>query len=203
MLHIIFSLPHQIDNEIELINQLLQDDDIDYFHLRKPDFDAHQLKAFVQQIDESLHYKIVIHSHYHLITEFDLAGINLNKKALNQLEFSDEVNQCHIQPLVVKNRKVEVNRVQPYVVSYSAHSIDEINNLPFETTYVFLSPVFDSISKSNYLSAFNLDDLKDKLPTINTKVIALGGVKKEHFKQLKLIGFDGYARLGDYWKKTL
>jgi len=199
MLNIVFSLPDQTNKEIEHIHELLLDDNIDYLHLRKPSFDANQLKNFINKIDEDLHYKIVIHSHYHLINEFDLAGINLNKKSLNQLEFSDEVNKCFIQPLVVKNRQIEVNRFQPYIVSYSAHSIDEISNLPFDTSYVFLSPIFDSISKLNYISSFDLDDLKEKLKILKTKVIALGGVKTAHFSQLKSLGFRGYARLGSYW----
>lgn len=199
MINIVFSLPHQIDNEIEQINALLLDDEIDYFHLRKPHFDAYQLKSFIKQIDANLHYKIVIHSHHHLINDFDLAGINLNKKDLNQLELADEVNQCFIQPLVVKNRKIEVNRTTPYVVSYSAHSVDEINQLPFDTSYVFLSPIFNSISKPNYPSNFNLAELTNQLKTISTKVIALGGVEPQHYDNIKQMGFSGYARLGNYW----
>ena len=199
MLNIIFSLPHSIKNETEKVNTFLSDDTIDFFHLRKPDYDVNQFKDFIKKIDKDLHYKIVIHSHYHLINEFDLAGINLNKKALNQLEFSDEVNQCFIQPLVVKNRQIEVNRVHPYIVSYSAHSINEIINLPFDTTYVFLSPIFDSISKPNYFSEFNLDELKANLNSLNTKVIALGGIEKKHLNLLHSYGFSGYARLGSFW----
>jgi len=199
LLNIVFSLPYSIEREIEKINALLLDDTIDYFHLRKPDFDSHQLEEFIKLLDQSLHYKIVIHSHYHLINTFDLAGINLNRKSINQIEFSEEVNQCYIQPLVVKQRQIEVNRQKPYIVSYSAHSINEIKHLPFDTDYVFLSPIFDSISKPNYPSAFNLDNLKNDLASLHTKVIALGGVKTQHFKLLKSIGFKGYARLGDAW----
>jgi thiamine-phosphate pyrophosphorylase len=199
MINIVFSLPVQINNEIEHIHKLLLDDRIDFFHLRKPNFDAKHLKDFIEKINANLHYKIVIHSHYHLINEFDLAGINLNKKSLNQLEFADEVDTCFIQPLVVKNRQIEVNRTQPYTVSYSAHSFDEIRSLPFDTSYVFLSPIFDSISKPNYNSKFDLGELKTELHTLKAKVIALGGVTNEHFHQLKSIGFSGCARLGSYW----
>jgi thiamine-phosphate pyrophosphorylase len=199
MINIVFSIPDKSNNEIENIHKLLLDDSIDYFHLRKPSFDAKHFKNLIEKIDANLHFKIVIHSHYHLINEFDLAGINLNKKALNQLEFEDEVNKCFIQPLVVKNRQIEVDRTQPYIVSYSAHSVDEIINLPFDTSYVFLSPIFDSISKPSYNSSFNLENLKTELQPLKTKVIALGGVKSEHFTQLTSLGFSGCARLGSYW----
>ena len=81
---IIFSYPISIENELERVYELLTNNEIDFFHLRKPDFDYNQMKEFLNQIDEGLHYKIIIHSHYSLISNFDLAGINLNNKVLNQ-----------------------------------------------------------------------------------------------------------------------
>jgi len=200
MNQIIFSYPTKIENELEKVHALLMDNEIDFFHLRKPDFDYHQMKEFLTQIDVDLHYKIIIHSHYSLITDFDLAGINLNKKALNQLAFADEVDKCFIQPLVVNDRQIEINRELPNMVTYSAHSFDELNNLPFDTDYVFLSPIYDSISKPNYNS--NFEDkvkLKEELKKTNIKVIALGGIDNDKIDELKELGFNGYAQLGSFW----
>ena len=45
--------------------------------------------------------------------------------------YSDEVDKCFIQPLVLNNRQIEVNRELPNMVTYSGHSFDEINNLIF------------------------------------------------------------------------
>lgn len=200
MIKILFSYPEEFNNEIEIINQILLNDDIEFFHLRKPDFDYIQFRNLIIKIDESLHPKIVIHSHFGLIKQFDLAGINLNKKDLNQLAYSDEIDKCFIQPLVLDNRQIEVNRELPNMVTYSAHSFDEINNLPFDTDYVFLSPIYDSISKLGYQSNFDLNELEKNLKTVNTKVIALGGVTLSHVEQLQSIGFNGYAQLGNFWR---
>lgn len=202
MIKILFSYPEEFNNEIEIINQILLNDDIEFFHLRKPDFDYIQFRNLIIKIDESLHPKIVIHSHFGLIKQFDLAGINLNKKDLNQLAYSDEIDKCFIQPLVLDNRQIEVNRELPNMVTYSAHSFDEINNLPFDTDYVFLSPIYDSISKLGYQSNFDLNELEKNLKTVNTKVIALGGVTLSHVEQLQSIGFNGYAQLGNFWRNN-
>lgn len=199
LLNIIFSYPTQIENELERVHELLLDNEVDYFHLRKPDFDYIQFKDYIKQIDANYHYKIVIHDHYGLIGEFDLAGINLNKKSLNQLAYADEVDKCFIQPLVLNSRQIEVNRELPNLVTYSAHSLEEINALSFDTDYVFLSPIYDSISKEGYSSNFDLSELREKLTSVNTKVIALGGVKLENEEDLKVTGFYGMARLGDFW----
>lgn len=198
MLKIILSYPEQIDNEVENLNQELLNTDIDFFHLNKPDFDYIQFKELIQLIDADLHYKIIIHSHYGLINEFDLAGINLDKKALSQLAYADEVDKCFIQPLVLNNKQIEVNRQQPNMVTYSAFSLNEITGLPFNVEYAFLSPIFDNESIKNRKPIIGLSQLKESLKTVNTKVIALGGVTLEDEGQLKETGFSGMALFGAF-----
>ena len=180
---------HSINN----INQILVSDEIDYFHLNKPEFDYLQLKKYINLIDENLHYKIVIHSHYSLINEFELAGVCLNKKALSQLAYADEVDKCFIQPLVLINREIEINREKPNLVSYSAHSISEIMDLPFNVEYTFLSLQSQIYSKEGYLSKFSLIKLKEDLEKLSTKVIALGSVTLLEVEHLQTVGFDGCA----------
>jgi len=200
MKNIIFSYPTRIENELDRVGELLLDSELDFFHLRKPDFDYNQMKEYLNEINDHLHCKIIIHSHYSLISDFDLAGINLNKKGLSQLAYADEVDKCFIQPLVLKNSDIEVNREMPNMVTYSGHSIGEINELPFNVEYAFLSPIFDSISKGNYPSNFDLKEVKEDLKKVKVKIIALGGVTLSHVEDLQEAGFDGCARLGDFWK---
>ena len=63
--------------------------------------------------------------------------------------------------------------------------------------YVTLSPIFDSISKQGYKSAFKLMELKNKIK--GKKVVALGGVTPDKFSYLKSIGFKGAALLGYFF----
>ena len=68
-----------------------------------------------------------------------------------------------------------------------------------DADYVFLSPVFDSISKSGYSSAFTDAQLRSA-PEIDGHVYALGGVRPEHFPLLAEYGFGGAALLGHVWR---
>jgi thiamine-phosphate pyrophosphorylase len=188
------SSPIAIDNEIEEVSRLLANDEIDFFHLNKPGFEFSQMNQFLLQIDSSLHHKIMIHSHYSLIEKYYLAGISINSTDLSQLAYEEEVDKCSIQPMVLINRGIEINKVKPSRLSYSAHSFNEIKELAFDTDYVFLSPIYDSISKIGYQSKFiDLGDLKKSLKSTKTKVVALGGVKTEHKLLLNEAGFFGFV----------
>lgn len=60
-----------------------------------------------------------------------------------------------------------------------------------------LSPIFDSISKNGYRSAFDLDEIKDMIT--GRHVTALGGVTPDAFPILREKGFSGAALLGYIW----
>jgi thiamine monophosphate synthase len=203
MLKIVISYPTEIPNEIDLVNELL-DSDIDYFHIRKPDFTISEMTDYIEAINEVNHHKLMINSNYTILNNYDLAGIHLNKKSLNQIALKAESHQCHIEPLLQDGKDIFVNNQLPNAVSYSAHSFDEIEHLNFRTDYVFLAPIFDSISKKGHVANFtNQQELKENLAKTDKKIIALGGIKQEHEDQLKEIGFAGSAILGDFWHESL
>jgi thiamine-phosphate pyrophosphorylase len=60
--------------------------------------------------------------------------------------------------------------------SCSCHTLAEVSQWKPEMDYVFLSPIFDSISKSGYHSAFTLEVLQQAAAhnIIDEKVVALG-----------------------------
>ena len=64
--------------------------------------------------------------------------------------------------------------------------------------YVFLSPIFDSISKAGYKSSFTEEMLKDASSKgiIDKKVVALGGVTLDMIPYLKELNFGGAAMMG-------
>ncbi|MFD1551422.1 hypothetical protein DNU06_13530 [Putridiphycobacter roseus] len=203
MLKIILSYPTPVPNEISLINQVLASD-IDYFHLRKPDYPPEDLIKLIEAIDEAYYYKIIIHNNFHLIKKYGLGGIHLNKAALSQICTIKESDKCHIEPILLLDKKLKVYNQIPDHISYSAHSFEEIENLPFETDYVFLSPIFNSISKPDYPSKFEDHNyLRSQLKNTNRTIIALGGVTEEKAETIKNLGFSGYVLLGEYWKDYL
>lgn len=66
--------------------------------------------------------------------------------------------------------------------------------------YLFLSPIFNSISKPNYPAQFPLEQLRAST-IIDDKVIALGGIALERLPLLHGIPFGGVALLGDFWNR--
>ena len=69
--------------------------------------------------------------------------------------------------------------------------------------YVFLSPIFDSISKEGYSSHFTQPVLKElqRTKVIDRKVMALGGINLDRIKLAKDLGFGGVVVLGDIWNR--
>lgn len=193
--------PEALPHETRLLENLMQDE-WDFLHVRKPDYSKDEMINFLELIPQ-FHHKIVLHSHYELMRDFEVAGINLNRKGLANLSYPDELTSaCDMRELTVKDGRIELFGIQPDLVSYSAHSFGEIQQLSFHTDYVFLSPIFDSISKVDYQSAFNdAEILTAFLKSTHHKIIALGGVDYNRIPICARLGFDGYAMLGDIWKK--
>ena len=109
---------------------------LDLLHLRKPDTEPVYSERLLTLLPESHHNQIVVHDHFYLKEEFNLRGIHLNGRNPEP-------------PVGYKGH-----------ISKSFHHIDELKAEKKNFNYVFLSPIFDSISKSNYTSAFDMEVLK-------------------------------------------
>lgn len=201
MLKILFTYPEALPHETLLLQNLMQEE-WDFLHVRKPDYSKEEMINFLELISD-FHHKVVLHSHYELIQEFDLAGININAKAMANLSYQDELTSaCDVRDLCLKDGQITVRGQRPDLVTYSAHRFGEVQQLAFNTDYVFLSPIFDSISKVDYHSAFNdYEILSAFLKDSDRKIIALGGIDNSRIEICEKLGFEGYAMLGDIWKK--
>ena len=76
--------------------------------------------------------------------------------------------------------------------------MEEVEKYKAEYDYLFLSPIFDSISKVGYLSGFSERELLSASESgiIDKQVIALGGVTFERIHYLKMLNFGGVAMIG-------
>lgn len=90
--------------------------------------------------------------------------------------------------------------VEGVMKSLSCHSIEEIESAK-GLDYLFISPVFDSISKKGYKAAV---DIKQLSPLLHKKgmpqITALGGVEKSNLHLLDEYGFENIALLGAVWR---
>ncbi len=165
--------------EEDKIITLLFEEGLDLLHLRKPDTPSALSERLLTLIPEKYHKRIVMHEHFHLIEEFNLLGIHLNSRN-------------PMPPAVYSGH-----------ISCSCHSLEEVKAKKESYNYVFMSPVFDSISKSGYTSRFTPEELRQGVreKIINKNVIALGGVNADNILMVKDYGFGGAAILGDLWDR--
>lgn len=175
---IVITLPTFINDEASRIAQLLLSGKADLVHIRKPESTAAQIEALLQQIPAELHSRLVLHDHHALAIKYQLYGVHLNGR----------------NPLPPTGWKGSVSR--------SCHSLAEVEEWKPRCNYVSLSPIYDSISKQGYRSAFTPQQLSEaqQQGIIDHQVLALGGVTFEKINEVKATGFGGAMILGDAWK---
>ena len=173
-------MPDFIENEANYINQLFEAG-LDLLHLRKPDSCIADCERLLLEINPKWYPGIVVHDHFSLCGKYHLHGIHLNR------------------------RNHQVPDGFQGSLSRSCHSFKEVTEAQKEGvfSYVFLSPIFDSISKKGYKHCFANKDLEDagNNGIIDEKVIALGGVIPQFIPQLRAWNFGGAAFLGDIWNR--
>ncbi|BEG98687.1 thiamine phosphate synthase [Bacteroides sedimenti] len=175
---IVVTTPNFFTQEDQIITALFEEG-LDILHLRKPEASALYSERLLSLIPEKYHKRIVTHDHFYLKEEFGLMGIHLNSR----------------NPNVPDNYSGHI--------SCSCHSTEEVRIKKGSYDYVFMSPVFDSITKENYPSKYTAEELRyaAKEGIIDKNVIALGGITVENILQVKDFGFGGAAILGDLWGK--
>ncbi len=178
---IIISHDVYLRGEEQALNRLFAEG-MSRLHLRKPAFSEAETRAFLDKIEPQYRCRIVLHDYYALAREMQLAGVHFNQR--NRHLFAD---------------------YQDIAVSLSAHTVEDLQNVPLCIHYTFLSPIFDSISKEGYKQAFTPEVLQqlrhDGL--LHKGTIALGGITPERIPQVADMGFGGVALLGSFWKEWI
>ncbi|MGL5937662.1 MAG: thiamine phosphate synthase [Phocaeicola sp.] len=175
---ILITTPYYFVQEDKILTALFESG-LETLHLRKPNSSPILAERLLKLIPEQFHRRIVIHENFHLHQDRFLKGVHLNRR-------------CSTLP---PNHKGHV--------STSCHSIEEILKYKSACNYLFLSPIFDSISKQNYSSSYTPEEIRaaSKRGVIDQKVIALGGIEEENLTEIKDYGFGGAAILGALWNK--
>lgn len=175
---IIITSPEFLSGEATFISKLFSQG-LDLLHLRKPEASLEAYKRLLLQIPKHWYSRIVLHEHFALAEKFGLHGIHLNRR-------------CSQVPDSFRGS-----------ISCSCHTLEEVKKQKASKDYVFLSPIFDSISKVGYHAAFSPTLLKQAAieNVIDEKVIALGGITANNISLVKEWHFGGVALLGDIWKR--
>lgn len=186
---LVITSPEELEKEAEQITALFKEG-LEVLHFRKPDWDLDRYERLLRKIPHEYYRKIVLHSHFKLIGKYNLKGIHLQSKFLVDAE---DANVKEAFKLVSKRN---------LTVSASMHSLQTVRNNKWKFEYVFLSPVFDSISKTGYVSGFKSEELSEFIKTYISpvKLVALGGIDETNIEQIKEHGFSGAALLGAIWE---
>ncbi|MBE6275246.1 MAG: thiamine phosphate synthase [Bacteroides sp.] len=175
---ILITPPTYFVEEDKIITDLFEEG-LDILHLRKPNTAPMFAERLLTLIPEQYHKRIVVHGHFYLKEEYKLKGIHLNSR----------------NPQQPNHYKGHLSR--------SCHSLEEVKEYKKSCDYVFLSPVFDSITKKDYHANYTPDEIRKahKAGIIDKKVIALGGIDVDNIRQVKNYGFGGAAIMGALWNK--
>ena len=179
---IVITPEKDIAGEAKLINALF-DAGLQFLHIRKPDNTGKEMQNLITSISQDFYSKIVLHSHYELLHDYNLKGLHLPEKTRKEGTISG-----------IKN-----------IVSTSFHTLEDIATEKTSFEYAFFSPVFQSISKEGYKPTIETTTLKgffhsDK-STPRFPIIALGGITDENILQARGIGFQGAACIGYIWEQ--
>ncbi|NDV59886.1 thiamine phosphate synthase [Bacteroides sp. 519] len=172
---IVITPEKELYNEAAIINLLFKEG-LETLHLRKPYSTQQQLAAILEEIKPEYRTRIMLHDHFSLAGEYTIKGVHLNR------------------------RNPEPPQKESLTISKSFHSLSELTDTD-NWEYGFLSPIFDSISKTGYNKAFTNSELiaaRDK-GIINHRIYALGGISIDKIPLVAGYGFGGVAVLGSLW----
>ncbi len=184
---IIITPEEDIRHELETVNDLFRNG-LQRLHLRKSEYDTSDYRKYIKAIEPQFHPRLVLTSSYELYGEFNLGGIHLNTSARRD-----------------ETLRKKLSHIPQPVFSTSFHTWQKIVENDFHYGYVFISPVFDSISKKEYkanIDPYGAAETKQKLAKLNKycpEIYGLGGVGIKEMESLHEYGFDGGAMLGSLW----
>ena len=175
---IVVTAPTFFVEEDKIITALFEEG-LDILHLRKPETPAMYSERLLTLIPQKYHKRIITHEHFYLQEEFSLMGIHLNTR--NPKEPHDYSGH----------------------ISCTCHSLDEVRNKKHFYDYLFLSPIYNCITKTRVTSGFTAEELRqaEKSKIIDSKVMALGGITSDNILEIKDYGFGGAVIMGDLWNK--
>ncbi|WP_298301062.1 thiamine phosphate synthase [Hydrotalea sp.] len=184
---IIITTPENLPNETVMINQMFELG-LERLHIRKPKAGIEDYRKYLDQINPIYHHLISVHAFPELLKDFTTIGFHCTGKIINNSTKMD---------FVFSNN--------PKIISASFHSWEELknNNYPFD--YIFISPIFNSMSKPGYTGNIAINRIQSSRLAIKMekkfcpKIIGLGGISETNMHVLYNAGFEGVAIIGNIW----
>ena len=167
-----------------MINRLFENG-LSTLHLRKNDYPIAEVEKLLRSIHSEYHSRIIIHKHFSLLKEYDLAGI-------------------YVRPH--KNEKIPSYIEKHHLKVSFCHNLDSLLEKDGKYDHLVLGPVFKSISNPQiYYARYTQEELKSFFSSqiFKSKILAIGGINHFTADIAFKIGFDGVVSLGAVWAKYL
>lgn len=176
-----------VENETRIVTRLFESG-LNTLHIRKLKMSTRDMQTYIEQIPAHFHDRIVLHSHHRLALTYPLRGIHLTRAHLRR-SFSYR--------LLLKWIRMK----RPHLtISTSYHKLSSIYEEERKFNYVFLSPIFDTLTQ-RFNAGFSPHSLRTLLAKNRASVIARGGVNSTNIGDAAEIGFSGVALNSSLWKK--
>lgn len=157
----------------------LFEEGLENLHLYKPNSSPLYAERLLSLLPEEFDKRITVHEHFYLKSEYNLAGIHLDR--------------CDM-PLP-EGYKGKFSR--------SCTNIEMLKEAKKKARYVFLKNIFDCIEFKDEKSNLSIRELEDasRRGLIDKHVYALGGMSIDKVKLAKDLGFGGVVVCGDLWNR--
>ncbi len=171
----LITYPEFFEGEAEILNALLADFDFT-LHIRKPGAEDLSCEQLLENINAAYYSRVIIHQSEKICINLGLKGVHFPSRE---------------RPEELKGYS-----------GTSCHSIEELEMLDGKYDYLYISPVYPSISKKAYSGNLDFGKLECFLQNRpKSKIYALGGIDVSRLQQLDTMGFDGLAILGAVWSE--
>ena len=174
---IVITLPRVMEGEAEVLLEICKEPCAPIVHIRKPESSEREVEFLLDRLKVSGcdMSRLTIHYNEPLARKYGLGGVHLHGEELE------------------KGAGAGLRR------SLSTHSWKEVQQYAGRVDYLFISPLFDSISKPGYRSGLDPEETFSRLAHHDGRIVALGGVSADTMTQVERLGFDGAAVLGAVW----
>jgi thiamine-phosphate pyrophosphorylase len=156
-----------------------------YFLLREKDLSPRELLFVAQELRPVLHRtRMLIHGHLEVALACKAEGVHLQK---------DNIPVAAVR-----------SKYKDLMIGYSAHSLEEMKMAEQEgADYVFISPIFQPLSKHSNLTPHGLSKLSEWTRHMAIPVFALGGVSPQNVSELEKAGCSGAAGISLFVQKRM
>jgi thiamine-phosphate pyrophosphorylase len=193
-----------LSGEHSAIILLLEQYGVERLHVRKPNFTLQQMRQWLVQIPAHLHCRLRLHDHFDLAGEFAVGGLHLNtRNSLPPKGYNGLLSiSCHSFAQIANCTANAIPVLTTPARATAATIPTSLTQMPVD---VFLSPIFNSISKTGYKSDFSVQELTAQMGAMSVadkrRIIALGGITPQNIVQVYHLGFGGAAVIGSLWQR--